>query len=125
MYIFTICPRKIRCIAMKKIVIEQNSEKNDVSIDNLEFLSKADLTILQKYTDFVYDIAFYIGNNIVCTCQRSIDITVVEPHKIRVMFRGFENKTYSRAVISSITAFKDNEKLTIMLAHEITYSFHN
>ena len=110
---------------MEKIIIEQNIEKSNVSIDNLEFLSKTDLTVLRKYTDFAYDVAFYNGNDIVCTCQMKIGVTVIEPHRIRVMFGGFGNKTYNKATISSITAFNGNEELIIMLAHEITYTFRN
>lgn len=109
---------------MENIIIKPDSQKSKVSIDNIEFLSESDLSVLRNYTDFVYNVTFYNGNNIVCNCQMKICVTVIEPNRIQVMFGGFANKPYNKAVILSITAYKNSEKLTIMLAHEITYTFH-
>jgi len=110
---------------VENIVIKIDNKKSRVSIDNIEFLSDADLTILRNYNGFVYNVTFYKGKNIVCNCQMNIVVTVIEPNRIRVMFDGFGNKPYNKAVILSITAYKNNEQLTIMLEHEITYTFHN
>lgn len=92
-------------------------------INNLRFSSDSDISFLKKYEHFAYNVDFYKETNKVCTQKIDVFITHINNSKIQISFRGFIEKIYDKAIITSISAYINSDELLIRLEHEITYTF--
>lgn len=98
---------------------------SETLITQLEFISNKDIAVLRECTKFEYNINFYQGKTIVRSCQIAAKVYCLEDRKLRICFDGFYETKYSKAIITALIAYKNNEKFMIKLSPEITYTFSN
>lgn len=100
-------------------------ERENNRIDNLVLTSESNVSQLKTYEKFAYDVELYVGNMLACSRQVAVKAYFLENNKIQVVFNGFTESKYSKAVITKLYAYKNDEKLVMPFEYEITYTIHN
>lgn len=94
-------------------------------IDNIKFIANNDLSFLKDYKDFAYNVDFYNGIKKAITKKIGVSAMHISNDKMLITFSGFTEKLYSKAVITSLSAYNSNDEFYMQLEHEITYTFSN
>ena len=109
---------------MENIVLKILDNEH-TKIDNIRFVSNSNISFLKEYKHFAYNVDFYNGTKKVSTKQIGVSVTLINNDKALITFSGFVENTYSKAVITSLSAYNNNDELNLQLEHEITYTFSN
>lgn len=107
---------------MENIILRiLDDERN--KIDSIRFLSNKDISFLKGYNNSAYNVDFYNGYKKVKTQNIDVLVSLISNNEILIVFNGFAEQIYSKAVITSLSAYKNSNELHIQLEHEITYTF--
>lgn len=94
-------------------------------IDSIRFSSDKDISFLKAYKHFSYNVDFYKGTIKVSTQKIGVTVLHIDNNEILITFSGFVEQRYSKAVITSLSAYINSDELLIQFEHEITYTFSN